>query len=112
MIPFTTPGGKIVRHLFPRLDFYYFGNSINEPKVLKGEFAKAKKGTPIVLVRNFKNQLKLSASDKYGNMALSWDEILQIAESEISKDRPHLTQLIETFNEKIQNLQVDNKESL
>ena len=70
MIPFTTPGGKIVRHLFPRLDFYYFGNSINEPTVLKGDFAKAKKDTPIVLVRNFKNQLKLSASDKYGNMAL------------------------------------------
>lgn len=104
MIYFTSDGGKIVRHLFPKLDLFYFGMNHDYPEVLKGAFEKAKTGTPIYLVKNFKGQYKISSSDKFGTVVLSFDDILKIAETEISKDRPGLDNLVSIFNDHIENL--------
>lgn len=104
MIYFTSAGGKIVRHLFPKLDLFYFGMNHDYPEVLKCEFQKAKNGTPIYLVKNFKGQFKISSSDKFGTVVLSFDDILKIAETELSKDRPGLDNLVSIFNDHIDNL--------
>lgn len=104
MIHFTSAGGKIVRHLFPRVDLFYFGMNHDYPEVLKGEFKKAENGTPIYLVKNFKGQFKISSSDKFGTVVLSFDDILNIAKTELSKDRPGLDTLVSIFNDYIENL--------
>ena len=107
---FTTAGGKIVRHLYPKLDLFYFGINHDYPEVLKGEYEKAKIGKPIFLTKNFKGQYKISSSDKFGTVVLSWDEILKISDEEITKERPQLNRLMDTFNEKISLLQKNTKE--
>jgi len=104
MNQFNTAGGKIVRHLFPNLEAYYFGENVNEPTVFKGEFEKAKSKAPIVLIKNFKDELKISRSQSFGSIVLSFDEIIAIAQTEIDSDKPNLNHLISTLDDTISKL--------
>jgi hypothetical protein len=89
-----TLGSKIVHHIFNKLDPFYFNDNYDYPEVVKGAFSAFDKDREIYVVRNAKGQLKISSSDKYGVVVLSYVEILELVMSEMNTERPKLNMLI------------------
>lgn len=109
MDSFTSLGGKIVRHIYPSLDLFYFNFNWDYPDVIKGAFEKFDTSKQIFVVKNAKQQLKISSSAQYGTVVLSFDEILAIVKSEMATDRPKLNQLISHLNDVIMEASKQNR---